>query len=468
MKTGFLKIFIILVLIPTLRGYSQPLVQSLQKDQVIDTIRCTEQKGQSYALYLPAQYDNGKQWPVIMIFDPSARGKIAVELFREAGSKYGYILACSNNSRNGPVSVNLTAAWAVLQDLDKRFHIDQKRIFVAGFSGGSRFAMTLATSEKIIAGVIGCGAGLPNDQLMYPSPGSDFLYYGLVGTRDMNYPEMLELIPFLQNQTKVVAFVRSFEGGHQWPESALLTDAVEWITYQSMKKKTVASDNALTTAIWNKTKVLINISLNEGAIAGAVQYMRFAVRDFEGTPFAEEITKRLSGSENSSEYRNALKDWNIIAKNEQERKEKYFSYLNELSYSGAFPDSAANWWNREASSLVRLRDKGNLSNSRMASRVLNFISILCSEQGTSFYRKKAYSQSTVLFRICTISDSENPLNYYNLARSLAANGKLKESLDALTAAVSHGSISRKTVESDPVFEKVRGDQRYKPLLTKMK
>ena len=455
-------------MMPAISGNSQPLIQPLPKNQVIDTVKCTEQKGQSYALYLPSQYDQGKQWPVIMIFDPSARGKIAVDLFREAGSKYGYILACSNNSRNGPVSVNLTAAWAVLQDLDKRFKIDQKRIFVAGFSGGSRFAMTLAASEKIIAGVIGCGAGLPNDQIMYPSAGSDFLYYGLAGTRDMNYPEMHDLIPFLQDQTKIVAFVRTFEGGHQWPESALLTDAVEWITFQSVKRETAISDNALTEAIWNKTNVLINTSLDAGDIAGAVQYMKFAARDFEDTPHASEITKRLTDSENSSEYRSALKDWIRIAKNEQERKEKYFRYLNELAISGSFPDSASVWWDRETTSLVRLRDKGSLSNSRMASRVLNFISILCSEQGTSFYRKKAYSQSSVLFHICTISDSENPLNYYNLSRSLAANGKLRESVDALTLAVSHGPVSRKTVEADPVFDKLRGDQRYKALLPKMK
>ena len=468
MRAGFLKTFVLLILTPALSGYSQPLIQQLQKNKVIDTVRCTEQKGQSYALYLPSQYDQGKQWPVIMIFDPSARGKLAVGLFREAGSKYGYILACSNNSRNGPVSLNLTAAWAVLQDLDKRLSIDQKRIFVAGFSGGSRFAMTLAGSEKIIAGVIGCGAGLPNDQMMYPSSGSDFLYYGLAGTRDMNFQEMHDLIPFLHNQTKVVAFVRTFEGGHQWPESALLTDAVEWITFQTMKRKTVTSDNALTETLWNKTMALINISLKAGDIAGAVQYMRFAARDFEGTPFASEITKLLTGSENSPEYRSALKDWNRIAKNEQDRKEKYFSYLNELAYSGNFPDSASDWWNREASSLVRLREKGNLSNSRMASRVLNFISILCSEQGTSFYRKKAYAQSAVLFQICTISDSENPLNYYNLSRAQAANGKFKESVDALASAVGHGPVSRKTVEADPVFDKLRGDQRYKALLPKMK
>jgi len=104
----------------------------------------------------------------------------------------------------------------------------------------------------------------------------------------------------------------------------------------------------------------------------------------------------------------------------------------------------------ETRALIRLRDKGSPENSQMASRVLNFISILCSEQGASYYRNRLYAQATFLFEICTLSDSENQNNYYNLARSLAGSGKSKESVDALSAAMNHGFNSRKTVGSDPV------------------
>jgi tetratricopeptide (TPR) repeat protein len=235
-----------------------------------------------------------------------------------------------------------------------------------------------------------------------------------------------------------------------------------------MKRNAIPVDNALTVAIRNKTRALINASLSAGDIAGAVQYMRFAARDFEGTPFASEMSNLLSGSEVSADYRGAIKDWNRMAANEQARRDKYFNYLNKLIYSGSFPDTATAWWNRETASLVRLRDKGNPSNSQMASRVLNFISILCSEQGNSLYRNNSFLQASVMFQICTISDSDNPLNYYNLARSYAANGKTKESVDALSQAVTHGFKSRKTVEADPAFERVREDQRYKALIIKIK
>jgi poly(3-hydroxybutyrate) depolymerase len=107
---------------------------------------------------------------------------------------------------------NFTAAAAMLQDVEERFTVDQRRIYVAGFSGGSRFAMAFAIKEKRISGVIGCGAGLPNDRNYLPSGNSDFLYYGLAGNRDMNYLEMHDLSGFFSNQTRVISYLRTFNG----------------------------------------------------------------------------------------------------------------------------------------------------------------------------------------------------------------------------------------------------------------
>jgi hypothetical protein len=197
-------------------------------------------------------------------------------------------------------------------------------------------------------------------------------------------------------------------------------------------------------------------------------YMRFAARDFQGTSFASGITKLLDDSEKSDEYQKASRKWNRIETTENEKRENYLKYLITIFNSGSLPDSAIMWWKNETETLVRLRDKGSPENSQMASRVLNFISILCSEQGTSNYRNRLYTQAAFLFEICTLSDSENQNNYYNLARSLAGSGRLKESVDALSAAVSHGFNSRKTVDSDPAFVKIRDDARYKALLLKMK
>jgi pimeloyl-ACP methyl ester carboxylesterase len=468
MGTIFKNIFSLFFFLQAFTSQSFLFSQVSAKDQVIDTVQCREENGQSYALYRPAQYDNKKSWPVILIFDPAARGRTGVNTFIEAGRKYGFILACSNNSHNGPLGDNFTAATAMLQDVEERFTVDQRRIYAAGFSGGSRFAMAFAVKEKRISGVIGCGAGLPNDRNFFPSENSDFLYYGLAGTRDMNYLEMHDLPGFFSNQTRVKSYLRTFSGGHQWPGSDLITEAVEWIVLQTMNRKTIPADLTFLSYIENKTQNLINSQFSAGNQADAIMYMRFAVRDFQGTPFASRMTKLLTDSEKSAEYHMAIRKWNKMTATEQEGREKYLNYLSEILNSGSLPDSASAWWKNETRALIRLRDKGNPENSQMASRVLNFISIICSEQGTSYYRNRLYTQAAFLFEICTLSDSENQNNYYNLARSLAGSGKSKESVYALSAAMNHGFNSRKTVESDPVFGKIRDDTRYKALILKMK
>lgn len=422
---------------------------------------------QSYALYVPAEYDSKKIWPVILIFDPAARGRTGVESFVEAGRRYGFILACSNNSRNGPQNDNFISATAMFQDISERFSVDQKRIYASGFSGGSRFAMSFAIAEKRIAGVIGCGAGLPNDGNILPTnPG--FLYYGMAGNRDMNYLEMYELHDLLSKKNGIISYLRTFPGGHQWPSSNLITEAVEWLILQSMNRKILPADPTFVSKIEKKTENLIHSSLSAGNVTDAIRYMRSAARDFRGTPFESGVNKMLADAEKSPEYKTAVRKWNRMISAEQQSREKYVRYLGAIFSSASLPDSATSWWKKEAVTLVRIRQKGSPENSQMASRLLNFISIACSGQGTSFYRNNYFTQAAFLFEICTFSDGENPDNYYNLARSLAQSGKVKESVAALSAAVDHGFTSRKKVESDPAFVAIRNDARYRELVRKMK
>jgi predicted esterase len=442
--------------------------QSFPKDQVTDSVRCKTARNQSYALYLPAQYDNKKQWPLILIFDPAARGTTGVNAFLDAGKKYGFILACSNNSHNGPMADSFTSAAAMLQDINERFSADQKRVYVAGFSGGSRLALSIAVMNKGIAGVIGCGAGLPNDRNFTPSGSSGFVYYGLAGNRDMNYLELHDIPEFFSSQTNVISYFRSFDGGHEWPGPLYITGAVEWLILQSMNRKIIETDQTFISEQENKTQIFIDNQLAAGNAYDAALCMSFAARDFRGTPFGNKMSQLMTATEKAQPYQKGVRKWNKLAETEEQKREKYMNYLMQIIQSGHLPDTASIWWKRETNSLVWLREKGSTENSQMASRILNFISILCSEQGTAYYRNKSFAQAAIFFDVCTLSDSENPANYFNLARSHAGEDKPKESLDALEVAVKHGMNSRKIVETDPIFQAMRNEKRYKELVSRLK
>src|SRR5580704_15271430 len=133
--------------------------QDLQAGVVIPKVVCSAHAEQSYALYLPSYYTSGRRWPIVFVFDPLARGGVPVELMKDAAERYGYIVAGSNNSQNGPWKVEIEAAQAMLHDTHARLAIDDKRIYFAGLSGGARLAASLAQACKCAAGVLLNSAG---------------------------------------------------------------------------------------------------------------------------------------------------------------------------------------------------------------------------------------------------------------------------------------------------------------------
>src|SRR6478735_3421070 len=166
----------------------------------------------SYALYLPSAYSPTKRWPLLLVFDPFARGEVSVKLFHEAAEKYGFIVVGSNNSRNfQDPSAAIRTLWA---DVKERYAIDPRRIYTAGLSGGARVASSIALACKsCIAGVIANGAGLPNGAA---TPGPEAADWFLVaGTTDFNYPEMLRLKEALDARNAASCFV-IYDGEHNW------------------------------------------------------------------------------------------------------------------------------------------------------------------------------------------------------------------------------------------------------------
>src|SRR5262249_10188438 len=116
--------------------------ETFPRGETVDPVVCAADAGQSYAPYLPAPYDPARPWPLLYLSAPAARGRLAVEPFREPAERYGYILAASNVSRNGQPSG--PAVQAVWKDTHERFAVDARRRYAGGFSGGGRVSILLA------------------------------------------------------------------------------------------------------------------------------------------------------------------------------------------------------------------------------------------------------------------------------------------------------------------------------------
>ena len=263
----------------------------------IERVACADDPSQTYALYLPAAYSRERQWGVIFAFHPAARGPLMVEKFRAAAEQYGFIVAASNNSRNGPHAVSAAAAKAMILDVGGRFSVDARRVYLAGMSGGARVATSIALGNTLIAGVIASSAGFPDSQ---PRASVPFAVFGTAGTEDFNYLEMRQLDRRLSSPH----FLAVFRGGHTLPPDDVAFDAIEWMELQAMRSGRRGRDEALAARMLEKRRTRIAASTDA---AETVYLLRAVVEDFKGLADASAEHQRLESMLRQSDVKKALK-----------------------------------------------------------------------------------------------------------------------------------------------------------------
>ena len=233
----FLAVIAGLALASTARAAS---AQGLTPGIIHDEIAAADDPSETYALYLPSDYSPDRPWNLLLGFHPGARGRAIVETYRAAGERYGYIVAASNTSRNGPWERSAKAVRAMSKDVAGRFTIDAARLYLTGHSGGARVAMEVASGKNDIAGVIASSAGFGDGR---PRAKAKFVVFATAGVDDFNYLEMRTLDATLTTPHTLALF----DGGHTLPPADVAMEAIEWLELQAMRQHRRTQDPALVT-----------------------------------------------------------------------------------------------------------------------------------------------------------------------------------------------------------------------------
>src|SRR6185312_13068885 len=230
--------------------------------------------------------------------DPGGHGLNPVERYEAAAGKYGYIVAGSNNSRNGDWQVSMSAVSAITRDVSARFNISAKQEYVAGMSGGARVAMGVALSSPQVAGVFASSAGYPDghsrSELRFP-------VFETAGTEDFNRLEMREMDRALKSPHRLAIF----EGGHVWLPSAVAMQAVEWMEIQAMKSGSKPKDQAEIDALFAARVAAADSTHDDAASLAAASGI---AEDFAGLEDVSRFTARAAQLRNSRAVRDELKN----------------------------------------------------------------------------------------------------------------------------------------------------------------
>ena len=424
----------------------------LPRGQIIDRVACAKDSTQAYALYLPAGYTATHPWPVLLCFDPGANGRRGVERFAAAAEKFGWVVARSLNSRNGPWAANAVAINALMQDLMQRVPLDSRRVYAGGLSGGARVACQIALNGKLIAGVIACSAGIAGGEVPETVP---FALFGTAGIEDFNYVELRRLDAALE-QHHATHRVEIFPGGHEWLPAPLAEEALAWFELQAMRAGTRPRDDAFVAAQWTSRRAAVPPQ----PVEENFHALKAIAADFKGLTDTAELEKQVAALAASREVRAALKADRALLDREEER----ISELVELTNDGSIKAV------RKQAAVLRAEAEApdDSATRRIARRVIASATMGGREYVRSFLDAHEYSTAAAWLELSVALRPDRPQTFFDLARAYALTGDKKAALTALQQAAAAGFQDAARLAAEPAFEKLRSEPAFLQLAAAMR
>jgi len=417
----------------------------------------------SYALYLPSAYSAAKRWPLLLVFDPFARGEVSVKLFHEAAEKYGFIVVGSNNSRNfADPSSAIRVLWA---DVRERYAVDPRRIYTAGLSGGARVASTVALAcRNCIAGVIANSAGLPNGAT---PPGPDVSEWFLAaGTTDFNYPEQLHLKETFDAHKVVSRFV-VFEGPHNWMPKEFAERALAWFQLRAMVKGIAPPDKEFITQQFESRVAEAQAEQKSGDVLAAERAYREIAQDFSSFRDVKPQMALAKSLAESGEFRKARRNEKAALELQDEVTKKIGNLVAGINLG---TDQRTDFFSQLQSAVNdAYRDKKESSSPwrrQAIERGLASAFAYAVESGQQAMLKKDFVSARSMFQAGEIIQPESAWASYLVATSQGALGQKKPALQELKKAMEKGMTSAKALE-DAAFDRIRNEPEFKELSAKL-
>jgi dienelactone hydrolase len=463
---ALLAMFLICSALPSAQPLAATTPTGLVPGQLDEAVICDRDSTESYALYLPSSYTTTKRWPIIYAFDPDARGKHPVELYKELAEKYGFVIAGSNTSRNfsRDEAKSMSAIW---EDTHSRLQLDPRRIYTMGFSGGARMAgaMALGCKKCEVSGVVAHGAGYPTS---HASADDGLLYFFAVGDRDFNWSEVIAIRREREERGQAYR-VRTFAGSHQWAPREVVEDAVAWMKLGAMRLGYEVKDDTFIDGLFLRTQAEAQEAEKiHDSIAQLLAY-RSLVSDFFGLRNVSEYEIKLATLKKSVELKIALKK-------EKEEIDEQGALENRISpkikafaeESSADPVTLGIEISQDMAMLKREKVQAKAKEQRLvAARAFAGLWADGIESGQMEFESRHFDRAAACFQLMSgVSDEVWPVLL--LAEARTAQGKNKQALQSLHEAVRRGLKDPEILEKDDNLRALQSQVEFQKIVEKLK
>ena len=444
---------------------------ALKKGTISDTVQVMDAVAESFALYLPKEFDTSKEWPILFIFDMNGRAKQSLSMFREAAEEQGYVLASSNNVTDTlSLAENMLITSRMMNTVYSMLHIRKNRTYVGGFASGARFSSLIPTFIKNIEGVVSCGSAVSTTEVLTNK--NPFHFIGIVGNLDYNYPDMISLEKILDN-LKFPNQLLIFEGGHEWPPSQYLSKALEIFTLAAMAKGVIKKDQTLVDASYHRNLADAGVFISKNKPILAEKIILDMIDIYKPLMSIDSLKENRKTLKKSRYLKSYTRSQNAILLKEMFIKEDYDYYLEEDIMSYNFNNLG--WWKYQMEELAKYDRSKNIYEQHMGKRLRGYVNALVADKIDLLKTEPTLDLEALnlLFMLKTITDPKNAEGYMNVISNSARmedyptalfylEELLKTGYDNRTSLyeIEHTGLLRITPEYNKVVEKYLKEARY--------
>ncbi len=409
--------------------------------QLTDSVRCTADPSQTYALYVPAK-GNSIAMPVAYCFDPHGAGVLPVRKYKALADAYGFILVGSNNSKNGNDWASTETIWQALSaDTRSRLKIDSRRVYTIGFSGGAKVAGYIAIQHPGIAGVIAGGAALPEGV----SAGDfSFSFTAIAGQGDMNLTELVGVSDAL-NKTHTRHRLILFDGKHEWAPVNTMGLAFAGLQFDAMRAGVIPKDRpAITLYVANSKKRLRAYQMTTQLIKAA-QVCSLSIADLDGiSPQVNWFRSQAASLAKNPAYLGQLQDQQNLLATEQNTKAEFMQHFQQ-------PDDT--YWTSTIHDL-EAKSAGHTAMQQMYQRLLAYLSLAFYSMSNHLIASGDNVQARRFVDLYKLADPTNSEAWYFSAVLNARDGKTPETEADLVKAARYGFHDKARIAQQSEFQQL--------------
>ena len=400
-------------------GNSQNLEIPLGK--IVDSIPTADTTSNSFALYLPQNFDEKKEWPVIFVFDPEGRGRATTQLFRAIAEEQSYIIAASNlNLKKDSLKNNINKVGPFINQVDGMLPIDRKQVYVAGLSEGGQLATSLPFIYNNIAGVLAVENAWINTEYL---KATNKFFFSAVACDNKNTMFVLQEIEAYLDRKNFPTEINFYtcEDEVEWPVADVIQNAVAGFTLNAMKEGKRERDSELIKNLFNSEVEYAEVMRRTRNYYQAFEKLKQIEDKYDDFDLDIDLRDQIKNIRRNKAFRQQRRDYRNVAAEEKAKQEEYIYYMETDVITSNFEN--VGWWAAQVEELKEQEEKLSGSKQKMTSRLQGFLDNLSKSYYDNYVNSEANSSTKVFVSILrTIFDKKDPEAYLNIIKIAGHDG----------------------------------------------